>query len=805
MRLAAIAILPLVVASAGAQTARQILTENCASCHGAAQKLSGLDLTSREAMLHGGNRGPAVVPGEASKSLLIAAIERKGPLKMPPGQALAAAAVAALREWIDTGAPWEAAAAAAQPKWKSNAEDVWAFQPLRQPGKLRSVDAFIEAKLREKGLTAAPPADRRTLLRRATFDLTGLPPTPEEVEAFLKDQSGDAYEKMIDRLLASPRYGERWGRHWLDVVRYADSDGYSNDFERPNAWRYRDYVIHALNRDKPYDRFILEQLAGDELYPGNPEALIATGFLRMGPWEHTAMSVAAVTRQMFLDDVTHSTVTAFLGLTMGCARCHDHKFDPLPTRDYYRLQATFASTEYATHKLPFQSWENRTGFDRELARSQELLRLTRERMAALDDKIRQELAKKLGLEAAKLPADEVKEALRSKELLSHDDHARYNAYNKRRDIYQRAVERYQPLVYGVRDGAPVETHILTGGDLKAPAEEVSPGMLTAVRYQSEVPVEVGGRRAALARWIASPDHPLTARVMVNRIWQGHFGRGVVATSNNFGKMGKRPTHPELLDFLARAFIESGWSIKAMHRMIMRSDAYRRAATATDAEKLAKLDPENQYLSYFPPRRLSAEELRDAVLAVSGELSSDAGGPGTFPEVNEDLANQPRLIMGQFAPAYRPSPLRRERNRRSVYTFQQRTVRDPMLEVFNGPDLNESCERREASTVPTQVFALFNSKFARDSALAFAQRVENLASGRAKQVEQAYRLAMQRLPAQEELKLMLDYIARAEEHHRRVAPPPVKPRVPLVRSLVHEFSGKAFTLEEEPEPAAYEEN
>jgi len=336
-----------------------VLERDCQGCHGPAKAQSKLDLSTREALVKGGARGTALVPGKPEQSLLIHVLEGRNKLQMPPGdesKKLPPDVIAAFRTWVDAGAPWPQRKAEASGDYK--AEDLWAFRPLRPFDDKKRIDDFINARLAERGLSPAPKADRRTLIRRATIDLTGLPPTLEEVDAFVGDKYPKAWENLLERLLASPRYGERWGRQWLDVVRYADTSGYSNDFERPNAWRYRDYVIRSFNSDKPYDRFIREQIAGDELFPGNPEAVIATGFLRAGPWEHTGMSVAAVTRQSFLDDVTHATAATFLGLTLGCARCHDHKFDPIPTREYYRMQAIFATTEFARPKLPFLPNQN---------------------------------------------------------------------------------------------------------------------------------------------------------------------------------------------------------------------------------------------------------------------------------------------------------------------------------------------------------------------------------------------------------------------------------------------------------------
>src|SRR5687767_14872290 len=376
-----------------------VFKRDCSGCHGDGQTLGNLDLRTRQGLLKGGTRGPAIVVGNARASILYQALEGKGSLQMPPGgpqKKLPTEVIAAVREWIDGGAPWPSAAV--RQEWSYKDEDLWAFKPVAPRDNTKNIDAFLDGKLRERGLKPASRADRRTLIRRATLDLTGLPPAPEEVDAFVNDRSKDAWPRMIDRLLASPRYGERWARHWLDVVRYADSSGYSNDFERPNAWRFRDYVIRSFQDDKPYDRFIREQIAGDELNPGDPESLIATGFLRAGPWEHTGMSVEAVTRQMFLDDVTHGVASTFLGVTLGCARCHDHKFDPISTRDYYRTQAVFATTEFARPTVPFLPSENTADLESGRAHLQQVVRRTQAAIEALTTKARRSALEKYGVE-----------------------------------------------------------------------------------------------------------------------------------------------------------------------------------------------------------------------------------------------------------------------------------------------------------------------------------------------------------------------------------------------------------------------
>ena len=740
----------------------QELLKECLGCHGETMALSKLDLRTRESMLRGGTRGAAVIPGKAAESLLLRMIEAKDGVQMPPGDAskrLPPETVNAIRVWIDAGAPWKESKADTWTKYKP--EDLWAFRPLPSLDKSKTVDAFVKS---------GSVADRRTLIRRVTIDLTGLPPTPEEIDAFVKDKAKDAWPKLIDRLLASPRYGERWGRHWLDVVRYADTSGYSNDFERPNAWRYRDYVIRAFNQDKPYDQFIREQIAGDELDAGSSEARIATGFLRMGPWEHTAMSVEAVTRQMFLDDVTHSTAATFLGLTLGCARCHDHKFDPLPTKDYYRMQAVFSSTEFVRPALPFLPGENVGGLTAAKAHMQGVAGQAKSRM----------------------------EELRGKK--DPDIFEEFKLYQKHTAIYTEALDRFEPKAFAVASGpidgatdggqnlryakaaaykAP-DVFVLPGGNIQAPAEKVTPGLLTLLDYATPPVTEaIAGRRSALANWIANERNPLTARVMVNRIWQYHFGEGIAADTNNFGKMGKKPSNPALLDWLAGSFIDSGWSVKAMHRTILLSAFYQRAD--------------------FTPRRVEAEVLRDSILAVTGELSLDAGGPGVYPQINEDVARQAQHRMGSLAPAYRASPAKRDRNRRSIYTFQQRSLIDPMLEVFNAPSLDMSCERRDTATVPTQAFTLFNGQFAHDMALALAAKLDG------QPVRAAFQRVLGRLPDAAEEKAAQATLEKLTKMHAATPAPPRLAAKPVVHTITSELTGEQHRFTHQEDPAAFEHN
>ncbi|MBI2684713.1 MAG: PSD1 domain-containing protein [Acidobacteria bacterium] len=750
-----------------------VLVKECQGCHGGSMALSKLDLRTRESMLLGGSRGPAVIPGNAADSLLLRVLEARDGLQMPPGDAskrLPAETIASIRTWINAGAPWTGTTNSNWGHYKP--EDLWAIRPLPPQDKSKTVDSFLQS---------GSMADRRTLIRRVSIDLTGLPPTLSEIEAFVNDRSPQAWAKVVERLLASPRYGERWARHWLDVVRYADTAGYSNDFERPNAWRYRDYVVRAFNQDKPYDQFIREQIAGDELYPGNAEALIATGFLRMGPWEHTAMSVEAVTRQMFLDDVTHSTAATFLGLTLGCARCHDHKFDPLPTKDYYRMQAIFAVTEFVRPPAPFLPSENTSG------------------LAAGKTHMRDVAAQ------AKRRMDELGAGNKQRE--NPDLFEEFKLYQKHTALYKESLDRFEPKAFAVSsgpiDGAtdggpnlrypkaanykPAQVHVLPGGNIQSPAETVKPGVLSLLeRYGSypspAVPETTSGRRSALANWIADARNPLTARVMVNRMWQYHFGKGIAEDANNFGKMGKKPSNPELLDWLAGGFMENSWSIKSVHRSILLSNAYQSAS--------------------LPPRRVEAEVLRDSILAVTGELSLDTGGPGTYPQINDDVARQAQHRMGSLAPAYRASPAKRDRNRRTIYTFQQRSLIDPMVEVFNGPSLDLSCERRDSSTVPTQAFTLFNGQFVHDMALALAAKLG--AQSPKAQIRSVFERVLGRVPDAPEEATALASLRRLTRLHSGT--PPTRPvQTPVVHTITSELTGAQHQFVHQEDPATFEHN
>ncbi len=811
-----------------------LLQSKCIGCHGEDKKnIEGeLDMTTRAGLLKGGESGKAaLIPGKPEESPMIRAVLRQEKLKMPPKDRnkLTEDEIGILRAWIAGGAVW-ADHTNAPAKWTYKEEDVWAFKPindvtvpvLKNKNALvfTPIDSFIQTKLEEKGLKPAVLADRVTLIRRATFDLLGLPPTPEEIGAFIADKSPKAFDKVIERLLASPHYGEQWGRHWLDVVRYADTDGYSNDYERPNAWRYRDYVIRSFNRDKPYDEFVVEQIAGDECVSADAtdqsssEKLIAVGMLRMGPWEHTAMSVAAVTRQLFLDDVTSSVGTTFCGLTVGCARCHDHKFDPIPTKDYYRLQSIFAPTELTSRKVPFLPEENTAGFEQKIQEVESAKKALKTRISDITGKHDRAVKKFLQENGYKTLREVELEKKPKKDLgLTANDLSTEKVLRKRIEYRERELERYEARGFSISNGTAetnAQVHILVGGALEAPGEVVTPGVLTAVTHWAKnadgtFTEHPDGRRLKLAQWLVSRENPLTARVMVNRIWQYHFGKGIVKSSNNFGKMGDKPTHPELLDWLARYFVEHGWSIKEMHRLIMRSYVYQQGFMPKNPELTRQRDPEEKFLSHFQPRRLTAEELRDGMLAVSGELSSTMGGPPVFPDINLEAALQPRHIMGSLAPVYVPSKKREERNRRTIYSMQIRGMMNPFLQVFNAAPTENSCERRDETTVTPQVFALFNSQNAADAALAFAVRLQKLATKPTQQIENAFRLAYGRSATKEERDACAKHLEDLTKSHRTTKPVLYELPHKIEREMVEELTGEPFQFTEDWDVEGYENN
>lgn len=850
---------------------KPLFAEKCNACHGdEPEKLKGdFDMRTREAMLKGGDYfgEEVLMPGKGEESFLyITTTRTEEDYEMPPKAAdqLSQEQQWWIRDWINEGAPWPddervheiqdkysegvqmELSEALSEDWQNRRykpEDLWSYQPLTRPeipgadqtglGEgANPVDSFIGAKLKEVGLDPAPEAEPGMLIRRATFDLLGLPPTPAEVNEFLaawEKDSTKAWSELVDRLLDSPHYGEQWGRHWLDVVRYADSSGYANDYERPNTWRYRDYVIRSLNDDKPYDQFIREQIAGDEITNReDAEALIATGFLRMGAWEHTSMSVAKVTRQLFLDDVTDTVGQVFLAHALQCAKCHDHKFDPIPTRDYYSMQAIFSTTQFAEVKTDWLPEENLSGIKEDRALHLKRVKDNNARMAFAQK--RKEFYEAKFFEEKGLPYRTTAEA--KKAGLKGDELPQGKLYEKPEEFgmstisnkwgtrFSWEMDRYEPYAFTVYNGKTItprgnsrfempedpmkkgeleQTAILGGGDTFSPTDPVKPAVLSAVPggLEYKIPETVNGRRTALANWIADPDNTLTARVMANRIWQYHFGKAIAGNPNNFGATGKKPTHPELLDWLAVEFVEQGWSIKAMHRLIMKSDAYRRSTNYSTPGFLAEKDPEGTSYAVFTPRRLSAEELRDSMLLVSGELNRKAGGIPIRPDMNLEAALQPRMIMGTFAPSYVPSPKPEQRNRRTIYAHKTRGQRDPFLEVFNQPGPDLSCEVRDASNVTPQVFTLFNSEESLDRAIAFADRVLKEREGQSDEaaVERAFKLVYGRSATPEEISLALNHWREMTALQETTKFEPRNYPVDVTREATDENTGKPFRFDE----------
>ncbi|MDQ3011509.1 MAG: DUF1549 and DUF1553 domain-containing protein [Acidobacteriota bacterium] len=667
----------------------------------------------------------------------------------------------------------------------SQGSEYWAFRkpvhsplpPVKNSAWIKNpIDAFVLAKLEEKGLQPSPPADKRTLLRRVTFDLTGLPPTPEEIKAFLVDQSPDAYDKVVQRLLGSPRYGERWAQHWLDVVRFGETNGFELDQDRDQAWRYRDYVVNALNADKPYDRFIVEQVAGDELEPDSFEMRVATGFLRAGPQHVVAGNQdVAANRQEWLTEVMFSVGNGVMGLTVGCARCHNHKFDPIPQSDYYRLQAFFAAADNQDFKRPTKEQEDAhaaaiKAHKEKLKPIQDQIKviekpyeekLKAEKRAKLepqfanalakDDRQRSDEEKRLAKDAQRMLSINWDELVA---VLSPEDKAKRAAL--RQQMHQINLYEPEPLpkALAVADTLkPVPAmYLLKGGDPHRPGVEVKPGFLMTVEDLPAVEIkptaDSTGRRLALARWLTQANHPLTARVMMNRLWHHHFGRGIVATPNDFGRNGQQPTHPELLDWLATEFIKRGWSLKQMHALMALSNTYKQSSLGAQASSL-QADPDNKLLWRRNGQRLDAEELRDAVLAVNGTLTEQQGGPSIRvplePEVYDQIFTE--YEADNLWPVH---PDARQHTRRSLYLVRKRNVRLPMLVAFDAPDLMSSCGARSTSVHALQSLTLMNSEFMLAQSKALAVRLFNETAGakagrEEKMIARLSELALGRLP------------------------------------------------------------
>ncbi len=717
-------------------------------------------MASLDQLLTGGKHGRALMPGNASQSLLIQYIKGEKNPRMPLGGELPPDAIAKLSEAINAMAPLAETTKAADPhmEWLLHKPNPPAVPTPQNKEWIRNpIDSFILSKLESKSLTPAPPTDRRTLIRRVYFDLIGLPPSPEEVRDFAANTAPDAYEKLVDKLLADSRYGERWARHWLDLARFAESDGFAIDGERPTAWRYRDYVIRAFNKDKPYDEFIKEQLAGDELEGGDrPDRLTALGFLRMGTWEADA-NFKTQLRQDVLNEITTTIPQVFLGLTVGCARCHDHKYDPIPQRDFYRFQSFFAATRVDDRPAPFAEVENPALMKRLMRQNEDESEVANESLKKIEDRLKQKYIVAKNLKPGDKQAADFQKALKDQKdaTYTEQDRKEHEAAKLKARQFADAAPRYRPLAYAVSDVVPpqvpsvAETYVLAGGELANKGEKVEPGFLSCITGKSEaatIPYSGGssGRRGALASWIASSDNPATARVMMNRLWQHHFGDGIVRTPSDFGKNGDRPSNPQMLDYLATQFIEKKWSLKAMHKMMLLSNTYQQSTENPEAKRFTEVDPDNRLLWHRNWQRLEAETLRDSMLQVAGRLEKSPGGPGVFLDIPSDVAEGFEFFK------WFPSDEKAQR-RRTIYTFQRRSVMNQMVEVFDGANMSETCARRSTTTVAPQAFTLLNSEFTNNEAKHFAQRVIELAGpARDKQIDKAFWLAVDRAPSATEL-------------------------------------------------------
>jgi hypothetical protein len=814
---------------------RPILKAHCFQCHGDEEKHeASLDLRLVRTMAKGGDSGPALVPGKSVESLIA---KRVAADEMPPGKKkMSAAEKGMLLAWIDQGAATarpEPEAITAASQWTEEERGYWAFQPVRRPALPATgfevdspIDAFLLAKLQAAGLSFSPAADRRTLARRLSFDLLGLPPSPERVEAFVADASPTAYARLVDEHLASPHYGERWARHWLDVAGYADSDGYTeNDRERPWAYRYRDYVIRALNADKPLDQFVVEQLAGDELLapgyanlsPDDADKLIATGFLRMAP---DGTGEGDVDQNVARNDVVAETIkivsTSLLGMTVGCAQCHNHRYDPISQVDYYRFRAIFEPG------FDIKNWRNPPArlvnmwspaeHEQAAAVAKELAEIEGKHNAELDQIVSEIFEKEIG----KLPAEqqsaarearaaaadkrtpEQQQILKDHPSLNVDRGSAYLYEPKRLDEHKKKYEQlradankkrppdsFVACLTEVPQQAP-PTHVFYRGDINQPRQAVEPGDLSVLGplaanvAPDDTQLPTTGRRLALARQLTNGKHPLLARVLVNRVWMHHFGRGLVASPGDFGVLGERPSHPELLDWLADELVRSGWQLKHLHRLILLSSAYQQSSQRSNAQNA--LDPDNRLLGRMNVRRLEAEAIRDAMLAVSGGLSGTFGGPAAT--VNPDEVGQ--VVIGKATRdgngilVARPDT-GEDQFRRSVYVQVRRSMPLGMLEPFDVASTAPNCERRTSSTVPPQSLLMMNHAMVLAQSQRFAQRIAVEAGDDiAAQVRRAWQLAYGQPASEAEVSAAMGLI-EAERQHFEPLYAAAKEKPPLTAS------------------------
>ncbi len=677
-------------------TAGSVLSKRCIECHNRLEASGDLDLTRGDRILVGGDSGAAIVPGRSGNSLLM---ERVVAGEMPPekngkSQALTAEEIQSLRDWVDQGAEWPQGRVLDLYDRTSEVRagrDWWSLQPVQAPEipkdgetKLNNpIDAFVRAKLRDNGLSPAHTADKRTLIRRVYYDLIGLPPTADDIDAFVSSDMPDAYEAIVDRLLASPQYGERWARHWLDVVRYADTNGYERDAEKPHAWRYRDWVVRAFNEDMPYDRFVQEQLSGDELPDRTESTVIATGFIRLGTWDDEPNDVAEYQYER-LEDMVHATSTAFLGLTVKCARCHDHKFDPIYQSDYYRLGAAFWPGPVAHRDRTFNGGPtpDELGFD----------------------------------------------------VLGWTDIA----------------------------SSPAPLFSLKKGDIHRPIQAVEAGPLSAI-VALDQPFEPApaqskttGRRLQLAQWITHPNNPLTTRVIVNRLWQHHFGQGLVSSSDNFGFNGKPPTHPELLDWLANDLVVGQWKLKRLQKLMVTSETYMQSSNHPNLVDYDKIDASNDFLWRANRQRLDAEALRDSILFASGKLDLRLGGPSFRAAINSEALEGLSMKGG----AYQASPAS-ETSRRSLYLYNKRGLMVPMMTTFDICDSTMPTGRRDSTIVAPQALAMLNNDWVHEQSRQLAARVVATSASTDERIAQAWRFVLGRSPRQAELDAAREHVTKQQ--------------------------------------------
>jgi hypothetical protein len=785
---------------------RPILAGTCQKCHGVEKQKGGLRLDSRDSALKGGESGAAVVPGKPDASPMIDAINYRG-LEMPPTGKLNQREIAALVEWVKMGAPWPkeqpSVAASRRSEFTITDEDrkYWAFQPVGNPRipkvsraawVANPIDAFVLARLEEKGLAPNPPADPRTLIRRLFFDLIGLPPAPEEIDAFVADHSPRAYQQLVDDLLSRQQYGERWGRHWLDVTRFAQTNGYERYAEKPEAWRYRDYVIAALNDDKPYNRFVIEQLAGDEIPDATNESIIATGFYRLGIWDDEPDNQKAAAWDD-IDEMVRTTGAAFLGLTLGCARCHNHMFDLIPQDDYYQFAAFFRNVEpYGVPVSPTHMATNDAGILTPLTSPQEFA-AWQARQTDLSRQLRGTKGKLKALQktvAARLQSSRKAGSPPTKAEVEHEMTTAEKGEKTRLAAELVRLEKALKIVpfpraLSVREcGWPLkETRVLIRGNVATPGKRVEPRLLTVLggrkieatsvsfhssrsHTHSVRPLldELGvkptlGLRRQLAEWIADEQNPLTPRVMMNRLWQEHFGRGIVRSSDNFGRAGMPPTHPELLAWLARDFMDGGWRLKRMHKRIVLSNAYQMSSVEDNA-RAHSIDADNDLFWRQNLRRLDAEAIRDAMLAVSGRLNLAMGGRGFFPKLSPEVLeteSRPGFGWDQSSAA--------EESRRSIYIYLKRTLMVPFLETFDYTNTAESLGTRPITTVAPQALLLLNSDFATAQAASVAARIRRESGpDRSKEIDRLFRLALGRSPTKSESTIAVRLLDRPHDKH-----------------------------------------